>query len=596
MRVSDYVVKRLAQEGITNVFLVTGRGLLYLTDSIAANNSITPVSMHNEQAASYAAYAYASYNNHLGACMVSTGCASTNAITGVMCAWQDDLPVIVISGQNMLNETTYHTNSKIRSYGQQENNIIPMVKSITKYAVMVEKPQDIGFIMDKAINEAMTGRKGPVWIDIPLDIQSAQIDENVLIHYECPTKEELGIVNSVNDIIHNINESTRPVILIGSGVREKSFVDEFKDFVEYVKIPVVYDASAVDIYTNENEFSIGAVGSMSGTRAGNFAIQNSDYVLSIGCRLSTMLTGTERDKFARSAKITVVDIDENELQENCFRKMELVNVSPGRIITELWKSRKVISFRNDEWRKKCIHWKHLFPKNINIRYNNNEPIDMYEVAECVGRYLNNDVVAISDAGIEELVFPSTLCVKAGSRFIHPISQGAMGFAIPAIVGASYASNNDVICFVGDGSIMMNIQELQTIKHHNINPKIFVINNNCYSVIRSRQKELFRNRTIGTDSTDGVSLPEFSKVAMCFGYDYFIISKYDELANTISEVLTIDGPVICEIICKENQPFLKNAFAMNKRHRLLRRSLEDQAPFLERDVIISEMIIEPIEVE
>lgn len=586
MRVADYIVKRIVDAGVRHTFLVTGRGLLYLSDALAANKEIETISTHHEQGASYAAYAYAESTQNIGVCFVSTGCASTNAITAVMCAWQDDVPLVVISGQNMLNETTYHTHSLIRSYGQQENNIIQLIKPITKYATMVENASDIGRIMDEALYEAQHGRKGPVWIDVPLDIQSVRVEEEELEHFTPNPVDYKKIDAGV--ILQMLSASERPVLLLGSGVKGNN--ERIKELAEKYRIPVTYDASAVDIYTDEQELSIGCVGSMNGTRAGNFAVQNADLVLAIGCRLSTMLTGEEREKFAREAKIVVVDIDENEINENSFRDMTTYNCEPIDVVSALLEA----DFKAGVWEKwvdRCLHWKKRFPKNI--FKNMLEKIDMYAVSEELGKCAPDDSVFITDAGIEELIFPTTLCVRQGSRVIHPVSQGAMGFAVPAILGAYYGSGKDVVCIVGDGSIMMNIQELQTISGKGIPVKIIIINNNCYSVIRSRQKELFRKRTIGTDPSDGVTLPDYHKVADCFGFQYVRIDNMEQM-NKLSEVMESRSAIMCEIMCIEEQQYLKNSYAMNAKHRILRRSLEDQAPFLDRDVIRAEMIVEPIE--
>lgn len=590
MRVSDYVVKRLVDAGVRHVFMVTGRGLLYLSDALAANKDIMSISTHHEQGAGYAAYAYADKTPNIGVCFVSTGCASTNVITSVMCAWQDDVPLLVISGQNMLKETTYHTHANIRTYGQQENDIIALVKPITKYATMLEDASDIGYTIDRALYEAKTGRKGPVWIDIPLDIQSAAVDIEKLSHFEIEETIEKEInIDRVNNAFEN---SLRPIFLIGSGV--KGAEKKIDNLASKYNIPVVYDASVVDLYTDEKRLSIGCVGSMNGTRAGNFAIQNADLIIAVGCRLTTMLTGMEREKFAREAEIIVVDIDENELKENMFREMIMYHCDPikflDRLLSAEWNERDYT-----DWIEKCLHWKEIFPKNIYKAENIVGKIDMYEVAEKLREYALERTVFITDAGIEELIFPTALCVKEGQRVIHPVSQGAMGFAIPAIIGSFYASSDPIVCIVGDGSIMMNLQELQTIVSNQIPAKIIIINNNGYSVIRTRQKELFRRRTIGTDSSNGVALPDYAKVADCFGINYTLIEERENL-DKLLDVLKSETTHICEIICSEEQQYLRNAVAFNKKHRVLRRTLEDQAPFLNREVIYSEMIIEPIEVE
>lgn len=594
MRVADYVVSRIEQCGVSTVYLITGRGLLYLTDAVAANKNINSVSMHNEQALSYAAYAYAEQNEGIGVCMVSTGCAATNAITGVMCAWQDDVPMIVISGQHMLNETTYHTHSGIRTYGQQENNIIDLVRPVTKYAVMVEKAEEIGSVMDEAIYKATHGRKGPVWIDIPLDIQNMRVEENELSHFS--PAEEKEEKNDLSKVVSLLESSKRPVLLAGGGVRESGARDELIRFVEKHEIPVVYNPAAADLYSDSNRLSIGPVGSMGGSRAGNFAMQNSDLILCIGCRLNSMLTGVVTKDFARAATLIRVDIDEAELNEYSFDDQVCICTDAKTFLNDLYSETEGKGTSCKEWVDKCLHWKELFPKNINVRSGSDEEIDLYEVAEAIGRNIGEKGTLISDAGIEELVIPCATCVPDGVRVIHPFSQGAMGFAIPAVLGVCGAGENNIVCVVGDGSIMMNLQELQTIRSYNVPVKIFVINNRGYAVIRERQTELFRRRTIGTDESNGVFLPDFEKVAGCFSFNYRKITCFDELNDGVKEVLGSDEAVICEIICKEDQPFLKNSYAVSSSRKLLRRPLEDQFPFLERDVIRSEMLIEPVELE
>ncbi len=594
MRVADYVVNRIERCGVSTVYMITGRGLLYLTDAVAANKNINSISMHNEQALSYAAYAYAEQSEGMGVCMVSTGCAATNAITGVMCAWQDDVPMLVISGQHMLDETTYHTHSEIRTYGQQENNIINLVRPITKYATMVEDKDEIGRIMDEAIYEATHGRKGPVWVDIPLDIQNMRVEEDELAHFDHPSEkiEKFDVQQTIN----LMTNSKRPIVLVGAGIRKADAREKLVNFIESHQIPLVYNLAAADLYCDNNPLSIGPVGSMGGSRAGNIAMQNSDLILCIGCRLNTMLTGTVTKDFARSATIIRVDIDEAELKEYNFENQITIHADSKDFLTELCANSKELHFDNQEWVNKCIHWKELFPKNISNRTNIEDDIDLYEVAESIGLNMNRKGTVISDAGIEELVIPGATCAPDGVRIIHPFSQGAMGFALPAVIGAYGAGETNIICVVGDGSIMMNIQELQTIKSHNIPAKIIVINNYGYAVIRERQEELFRKRTIGTDDSNGVFLPSFEKVADCFSFRYLLINSYGELKDKIKELLDSKEATICEIMCKDDQPFLKNSYAMSSSRRLLRRPLEDQFPFLERDVIKNEMLIEPVEFE
>lgn len=593
MRVSDYLFSHLINESVTNVFLVTGRGALFLSDAIAANNQVEGISLHHEQSAAFAAVAYAHYSGNLGACMVSTGCAGTNALTGVLNAWQDGIPCIFISGQNKLKETSRFTGIPIRTFGQQEADIIPIVESITKYSIMLDDPQRIAYELDKAIYFAKTGRKGPVWIDIPLDIQNMRIDPDELERFKpkisesfVPTKDDL------NYLIKNLNSAERPIALIGSGIHSAGAVDELELFLKTTNLPLVYSASASDIYGTSNQLSIGSVGIMGCSRAANFTIQNSDFVLVLGSRLSPMTTGSEYCKFARDAKIAVVDIDKVEHSKNTINIDRLI-ISDLKLLLKALLKESGLSQVKFKWQNKCIHWKNIFPVCEN-QFVSDQKVDLYFLAECLSKTLPDNVVFITDSGLIELILPTNIRFKNGQRCIHPASQGSMGYALPAVVGAYYASKKPVIAVVGDGSIMMNLQELETISYKNIPAKIFVINNNAYAVIRKRQKELFRRRTIGTDPGDGVGIPDFAKVANAFDINYLKIEDSIGLESKLKEVLDQGGPVLCEIIGREDQDYISVSHARNKKGRFVQRPLEDQAPFLDRELFLSEMLIEPID--
>lgn len=591
MRLADYVINRIYEEGAKHIFMVTGRGILYLSDAVAKNKDITPVSVHHEQSAAYAAVAYAQYNEEIGACLVSTGCASTNTVTGVLNAWQDGVPCIFVSGQNKLHETVRYTGINIRTFGSQETDIIPIIKPITKYCTMIDNPKSVAYEMDKALYFAKNGRKGPVWIDIPVDVQNMRVEPNELERYIPddiifnPNPEDIQYIRE------ELRKAKRPVILIGSGIRSANAVSEFIEFVKDNPFPVTFACSAVDTYGVDNELSIGAVGSIGGTRAGNFAVQNSDLLLVLGCRLSPMTTGSEYEKFARAAQVIVVDIDSIEHSKNTVRIDKLITSDIKEFLAQL--KNEDLKCADKEWIEKCIHWKTIFPK-CEDKYRTSKRIDLYYLADCLSRVMAGDSVLLSDAGLEEIIMPSTVNFKAGWRCIHPVSQGSMGFALPASIGAYYASNLPITSVIGDGSIMMNLQELQTIKYYNIPVRILIINNNVYSVIRTRQKDIFRTRTIGTDDTNGVSCPSFKKVAYCFDIPYMIIDNKDDLEVKLAELFSVDGPIICEVIGDENQEFIRNSYAFNSQRRIVNRSLEDQAPFMDRELFLKEMIIDPID--
>lgn len=590
-RVADYVIRRISEAGAGHVFMITGRGILYLTDAVAKNKSITPVSTYHEQGASYAAMAYASVHGGVSACIVSTGCASANAVTACLCAYQDNLPVVFISGNNPLNENTRYTGVDIRTYGSQEADIISIVEPITKYAVMLESPEGAAYEIEKAISIAQEGRKGPVWIDIPLDVQNMRIEEEAVSHFVSEIKTKSNLSEQLNTVKEYLDTAQRPVILIGGGTKGCS--EQIDRVVGKMKIPIVYSPAAADVYGSSYELSIGAVGSLGGTRAGNMVVQNSDFVLAIGSKLCSQLTGT-KEFFAREAKVIAVDIDEKEhskegIDLECVLICDAKEFLNGLLDCEL-QSLKM------EWVEKCIHWKSRFAINNETfvqELKTDNKIDLYSLMDELNGILPEDATVITDAGFEELIVPSAGRYKKGQRCLFPSAQGAMGYAIPAIIGAYCAGRNNIICVVGDGSVMMNIQELEIIASMQIPVKILIINNNMYAVIRKRQKDLFRSRTIGNDPKDGVPEPDFSRIAYCFGLGYRKINDRVELLEGLSSI--IDGkPEIIEIMCVPDQKYLHESFAINEKKKLVHRPIEDMSPFLPRDVIQNEMIIKMME--
>lgn len=593
MRVADYIIDRLIKNKINQIFLITGRGILYLTDAVAKNSDIDAVSTYHEQGASYAAMAYASAKNGMGACLVSTGCGAANAITAALCAYQDNLPVIFISGQNMLEETTRYTGLPIRTYGSQEADIVKVVSSITKYSTMIENPMDIGVELDKAFYYANEGRKGPVWIDIPLDIQNARIEEDELQHWQ-PDKHDLEIDCHIDYVLKLLNEAKRPIIFAGGGVRSAQAIPEVTQLVENYRIPLVFSTSAADTYGTGNELSIGTVGSLGGSRAGNMAVQNADFVLCLGSKLCSQTVG-KYDQFAREAKLVVVDIDEYEHTKKGVAIDKIIYCDIKRFLQQLL-NRKIAKC-DEKWIDKCIAWKEHFSVENEMFVQelvSDNKIDLYYLSHVLSKILDKNATIITDAGFEELIIPSSIKYKNGQRCLFPASQGAMGYAIPAIIGAYYAGRKNIVAVVGDGSFMMNLQELLTISSHNIPVKILVINNNMYSVIRKRQKDLFRSRTIGNDPSDGVAAPDFKKIANCFDFQYRYIEDANNILDNLLEVLNNSEPVICEIKCVENQKYLHTSVTINEKRKMVRRPLEDLSPYIDRDMFYREMIIKPIE--
>lgn len=591
MRLADFVIQYLKNKNVKNFFSVTGRGTLFLNDALAREKNIKSFFFHHEQSASFAAITTPSVNNEISCCMVSTGCASTNTITAVLSAWQDGLPVIFISGQNFLNETTSYKKKKIRTYGQQEADIIKIVKPITKYSKMITNPTQIKYELDKALFFANNKIKGPVWLDIPLDIQNSKLEEEKLKSFSKNYEITKCSSTLIDRIFSEIKFAKRPAILIGSGVKNAECTEEFKKFVKKYRIPVVYTSSGSSVLGSENMFSIGSIGSQGCSREGAFTVQNCDLLLVLGSRLNSLTIGLDIKKFARKAKKIIVDIDKNEYGKNKFDNAKLILSDLNFFLEKMNKKR--ISINWNKWTQKCLKWKKIF-KNKKDVTNSSQKTNLYELSEVFSKILPPDAVFLCDSGFIDVILPTNIKFRKKQTCVHPVSQGSMGYALPAIIGAYSTGRKNIVSVIGDGSIMMNLQELQTIKYYKIPAKIFIINNNMYGIIRRRQKELFRGRTIGTDDANGIGNPNFRKISNAFDINYKLIKNKKNLKNEINEVLKQKKTVICEIMADENQEYIEVGYAKNKEGKIVRRPLEDQKPFLNRSIFLREMVIEPID--
>lgn len=595
-RVADYVIEKIADAGAKHIFLVTGRGILYLSDAVAKCDVVRGISMLHEQSASYAAMSYAKASENIGACLVSTGCAATNAVTGALCAYQDNLPVVFISGQHMLHESTRYTGVPIRTYGSQEADIISVIEPITKYAVMITDTREVVYEVEKALHLATTGRKGPVWIDIPLDLQSVLIEPDELEHFIPENNKQTVSDDIVKVIAEELGSADRPVLFVGGGAEAPECKMAIKMFAQRVHIPVVSSYAGCDIYGSGNEYAMGTVNSLGSPRAGNFVLQNSDYVLVIGSKLCSQTIGSNPNLIAREAKITVVDIDPNEHTKKGLCIDRLVLADSKKFMQKLLEYD--IKQCKDEWIDKCVHWKGIFDISNEEFIKPDKStgrIDLYDFCNRMNEKCGRKTAVITDAGLEELIVPSTIKFRDEQKCFFAAAQGAMGYAIPAIIGAYFAGYEDIVVIVGDGSVMMNIQELQLLKYHGIAARIFVINNNMYAVIRSRQRDLFRKRTIGNDSTDGVPTPDFKKISEAFGIGYQLIENAEEMDEELDKAFEQKESFICEVMCKTDQKYFHTSYRKNEKGKIVRPSIEDESPFLDREVFISEMIVTPVEI-
>ena len=593
MRMADYLINRIYEAGAKDVFFVPGTGCMFLTDALAKKVELNAVSMHHEQAAGMAALTYAKCNEKIGACVVTTGCGGTNAITAVLHAWQDNVPCVFISGQAARNQTVRNSKVPLRQMGRQEADIVEIVKSITKYAVMINSFDDIAYEIDKALYLAMSGRKGPVWIDVPMDIQNSVIEIDTLKRFELPMNTLSMDFSEDNKktVLNELKNANRPVMLIGNGIRMAGAIPALYKFAEKYQIPITYSRLGHDLYETDNPLSIGMVGMLGTSRAGNFALANADLILCVGCRLSIDTTGYEYDKFAREARLIVVDIDELEHMKNTVKIDVFINAD-ARIFFESMNSLPPVK-QYDDWKATCLHWKNIFPVCIG------EPIiddrlNMYYFTEILSKVLPDNATVISDAGNAFFTVSPAIRIKSGQRSITSGGQAEMGYALPGAIGAAYARNGQIISICGDGSVMMNLQEFETLALLNLPIKVFIMNNNGYSSIRHLQNNAFRGRQIGCDKTSGISFPNFEKVTAAFGLNYYNIDGKNDIELKIKSILEEDGTVICEVMCIEEQMFLTVGAAFNSKKRLVNRPLEDQIPFIDRDIFEREMIIKPLD--
>jgi acetolactate synthase I/II/III large subunit len=588
-RIADIVASFLVDQGIKDIFTLTGGGAMFLNDGIASNDNINAICNHHEQACAMGAVAYAKYKNGLAAAMLTTGCGATNAITGLLDAWQDNTPVIFISGQIKRKETSRNAQTNLRQFGVQEADIVSIVESLTKYAVMVNEPEEILYHLEKAVHLAQTGRPGPVWIDIPLDVQGFSIDTSELKHF-IPDADTTQEIKGIDQFIEMYEQAERPIILAGNGVRLSGSVEKLREFVSKNNVPCAVSYLAADYFEQDNPNYVGRIG-IKGDRAGNFAIQNSDLIISLGSRLSICLTGFEYELFARESKLIVVDIDEDEHKKDTVNIDQFIYSDVGAFLENIWN--KVTPKSLGEWQNKCVHWKNKWPV-YQEGYDTNT-VNMYEFTKALSELASEDSIVVSDAGSSYYVVSQSFTLKSNKqRYITSGAQADMGFTLPAAIGACIAANKSVIGITGDGSFQLNIQELQTIKHYNLPVKLIVWNNNGYLSIRATQNKFFDGRRIGTDPESGVSFPEVEKIANAYELPYVKINNVDELREKLANVIATSGPIICEVICPENQEIIPAVSAVkNKDGSMTSKPIEDMYPFLDRNEFLDEMLIKPI---
>lgn len=597
MRVCDLIADYIYKNGIEDVFMVSGGGLMFLTDGLVCNSKLNKVCCHHEQAVAMAAVSYAKYKG-IGCAYVTTGCGGTNTVTGVLNAWQDNTPCVFISGQCKRKETLEYVGLPIRQIGVQEADIIAIVRSITKYAVMVNHAEDILYHLEKAFYLAKNGRPGPVWLDIPMDVQSAEVDESILKHFDPielkPIKTKPSI-KEIEGLIQDLEKAQRPVFIAGQGVRLSGATEELYELVHKYNIPVVFSRLGTDVMPTMDDLNIGRIGNK-GTRAANFAVQNADLVIAIGSRLSVSSTGQEYEHFAREAKVIAIDIDKYEHLKNTVHIEQIIQADAKEVLVKLiekpWK-------RNySDWAIKCLDWKQKYPVCLPEYYeDDSQGINMYLFVEELSKYFKDDSVLIGDAGSAVYVPPQGIkTFSKAQRYITSGGQAEMGYTLPATIGVCVArGGKEVLGITGDGSLQMNIQELQTLVHHQFPVKLFVWNNDGYLSIRATQNRYFDGRFIGTDNTSGISFPDISKIAGAYGIDYFRIDTIQDMREQMPHIMSKTGPVLCEVKTIRDQEVIPTVSSKKMMDgRLVSAPIEDMYPFLPREEFNSNMIVKPVQ--
>jgi acetolactate synthase-1/2/3 large subunit len=596
--VADYIIKFLVNKGIDHTFVLPGGAAMFLNDAVANNKDMKYTAVHHEQTTTIAAECYGRYRNKMAVAMVTAGPGSTNAITGVAGAFIDSAPMLVLSGQSKRVQTVQNSGlSNFRQMGAQEVDIIPVVKSITKFSTMVNDPQKIRYYLEKAIYFAKEGRKGPVWLDIPIDVQSSLIDENILSGFDLEEVEEQeydNILVKAELFIELVKSAKRPVVIAGNGVRSSNSEGLlYEVIINKLDIPVVTTRLGCDVIEYDNKNYVGRVG-IRGDRAGNFAMQNADLVISLGSRLCVPVTGYDYDLFAREAKVVMVDIDDAELNKNTVTIHYPMKCELNLLLTKINELLGESKVPHNEWIEKCNHWKNKFITTVDEYFKQKEFVNTYCLVDSISKLCNEEDVILSDAGSAVDVVYHAFNITKKQRVLLSGGLASMGHSLPGSIGAAVASNKNVICITGDGSVHMNIQELSTIAFNNLPVKIFMLNNNGYLTIRGAQYTHFNGRLIAEGPNSGLGFPNFEVLANAYNLPYVKIENNEQLKAGIDRVLELEGPVFCEVMVAERQLIAPKQSSMAMPDgRMVSRPLEDMFPFLSREEFEKEMVIKTI---
>lgn len=601
IKISDFIAQKLVEMGVKHIFMISGGGVMHLVDSVGKNTQLQYVCTHHEQVAAIAAEGYARTSGKMGVVMVTSGPGGTNTITGVIGQWLDSIPCLYLSGQ-VKQETTINScpDLKLRQLGDQEINIVDIVRPVTKYAVMVRNPKKIRYHLEKAVYLATHGRPGPVWLDIPLDIQASMVDEMTLPTYD-PKEDKIQINKNllskqVSELLYRIRNAERPVILAGHGIRLAGAVDPFLNLIEKLNVPVLTAICGHDIIWSDHPLFFGRPG-ICGDREGNIILQNSDFLLSIGARLGVRQISYNYKAFARDAFHAMVDIDEAELRKPTLNIHMPIHSDASIFIEEMLHQLSGSTIgKKQNWISWCEERKHILPTVFQDNTKNAEYVNSYVFADVLFKALKKNSIVVTGNGTAYTSTFQIMQIKKGVRVFANQGCASMGYDIPAAIGACFASDKSpVIVITGDGSIQMNIQDLQTIVFHKLPIKIFVLNNNGYLAIRTSQDTYFEGRYFASNPESGVSCPDICRIAEAYGIKTARICTENNLSNDILNILNTSDAVVCEVMMDPKQTlYPKLSSEVKPDGSMVSKPLEDMYPFISREDFKRNMIIKQID--
>lgn len=583
IRVADYVTDMLYKAGGESVFLVTGGMIMHLTDALQQHQHQKYICCHHEQSAAMAAEAYGRYTSKLGVAYVTAGPGALNAINGVAGAYVDSSPCIVVAGQSKSALTKV---TGVRQFPLQGFDTIPMFKNITKYAVLIDEISKVRYEIEKSIFTAMQDRVGPVYIEIPVDIQGAYFDPNEYDGYQIEGNEILITDSLINNQIELVKEallkSKRPCMLVGAGVRLSDGIEEFHKLIDHLSIPTLTSRLGMDLIDDEHPLFVGRPGTY-GVRAANFTIQNADLLITVGCRLGIGLVGYDFEDFAKNAFKVHVDIDETELKKPSVLSDLSINMDAKLFMSLLLKQTEHINFQHESWISQTQYWKKKYPVVLDEYSLEKEGLNSYYFMEKLSEKLSCDTTVVVDTGSCFHVHAQAFKVKYGQRHIITGGLSTMGYS-PASIGVSVAINNaEVYCITGDGSIQMNLQEFQTVVHNKLPIKFIVLNNNGYLLIRHTQNNFMDGRYIGESIDSGISFPDMKKIAETYGIKYIEIRDNEELTERLVELIEAKEPVICEVFTPSNQLLIPRVSSKQLEDgTMISMPYDDMFPFLDRE--------------